>query len=49
MFVGPSTVAVIGDPLELCLILRECFLRKRRFEAFQSTLGITRHFAGRAT
>src|SRR3981081_1016338 len=25
------------------LILRECFLRKRRFEAFQSSLGITRH------
>ena len=29
-------------PLEL-LILRECFLRVRRFEAFQSRLGITRH------
>src|SRR3984957_6196664 len=36
------TVAVIGDRWSL-LILRECFLRKRRFEAFQSTLGITRH------
>ena len=24
-------------------ILRECFLRTRRFEAFQSALGITRH------
>src|ERR1700676_4301708 len=36
------TVAVIGDRWSL-LILRECFLRKRRFEAFQSPLGITRH------
>ena len=36
------TVAVIGDRWSL-LILRECFLRKRRFEAFQSSLGITRH------
>jgi DNA-binding HxlR family transcriptional regulator len=25
------------------LILRECFLRVRRFEEFQSRLGITRH------
>src|SRR5260370_17175015 len=36
------TVAVIGDRWSL-LILRECFLRTRRFEAFQSALGITRH------
>jgi DNA-binding HxlR family transcriptional regulator len=36
------TVAVIGDRWSL-LILRECFLRTRRFEAFQSSLGITRH------
>src|ERR1700737_4097760 len=36
------TVAVIGARWSL-LILRECFLRKRRFEAFQSALGITRH------
>ena len=36
------TVAVIGDRWSL-LILRECFLRRRRFEAFQSSLGITRH------
>ena len=36
------TVAVIGDRWSL-LILRECFLRVRRFEAFQSRLGITRH------
>src|SRR5207302_9294841 len=36
------TVAVIGDRWTL-LILRECFLRTRRFEAFQSALGITRH------
>jgi DNA-binding HxlR family transcriptional regulator len=36
------TVAVIGDRWTL-LILRECFLRTRRFEAFQAALGITRH------
>jgi DNA-binding HxlR family transcriptional regulator len=36
------TVAVIGDRWSL-LILRESFLRVRRFEAFQSSLGITRH------
>ena len=36
------TVAVIGDRWSL-LILRECFLKIRRFEAFQSKLGITRH------
>lgn len=36
------TIGVIGDRWSL-LILRECFLRTRRFEAFQSTLGITRH------
>lgn len=36
------TVAVIGDRWSL-LILRECFLRVRRFEGFQSRLGITRH------
>lgn len=36
------TVAVIGDRWTL-MILRECFLRKRRFDAFQSSLGITRH------
>ena len=36
------TVAVIGDRWSL-LILRECFLRTRRFEEFQSRLGITRH------
>jgi DNA-binding HxlR family transcriptional regulator len=36
------TVAVIGDRWSL-LILRECFLRTRRFEAFQAALGITRH------
>src|SRR5439155_10033777 len=35
-------VAVIGDRWSL-LSLRECFRRKRRFEAFQSSLGITRH------
>ena len=37
-----STVAVIGDRSSL-LILRECYLRIRRFEKFQSSLGITRH------
>jgi DNA-binding HxlR family transcriptional regulator len=36
------TVSVIGDRWTL-LILRECFLRTRRFEGFQSALGITRH------
>src|ERR1700743_1340465 len=36
------TLGVIGGPWAL-LILRECFLRTRRFEAFQSALGITRH------
>ena len=36
------TVAVIGDRWSL-LILRDCFLRKRRFDAFQASLGITRH------
>src|SRR5258708_20662206 len=36
------TVAVIGDRWSL-LILRECFPRKRRFEAFEASLGITRH------
>lgn len=35
-------VAVVGDRWTL-LILRECFLRVRRFEAFQSSLQITRH------
>jgi DNA-binding HxlR family transcriptional regulator len=36
------TVSVIGDRWTL-LILRDCFLRVRRFEAFQSRLKITRH------
>lgn len=36
------TIGVIGDRWTL-LILRECFLRTRRFEAFQSALGVTRH------
>ncbi|AUC99039.1 transcriptional regulator [Bradyrhizobium sp. SK17] len=36
------TVAVIGDRWSL-LILRECFLRIRRFDDFQASLGITRH------
>jgi len=41
------TVAVIGDRWTL-LILRECFLRVRHFDEFQSRLGITRHLlAGR--
>ncbi len=35
-------VGVIGDRWTL-LILRDCFLRVRRFEAFQESLGITRH------
>ncbi len=33
------TIGVIGDRWTL-LILRECFLRTRRFEGFQSALGI---------
>jgi DNA-binding HxlR family transcriptional regulator len=36
------TLAVIGDRWSL-LILRDCFLRVRRFEEFQAKLGITRH------
>jgi DNA-binding HxlR family transcriptional regulator len=36
------TVAVIGDRWSL-LVLRDCFLRVRRFEEFQSRLGVTRH------
>jgi DNA-binding HxlR family transcriptional regulator len=36
------TVAVIGDRWTL-LVLRDCFLRVRRFEDFQARLGITRH------
>jgi DNA-binding HxlR family transcriptional regulator len=36
------TVAVIGDRWTL-LVLRECFLRVRRFDEFQAKLGITRH------
>src|ERR1700751_830134 len=35
------TVSVIGDRWTL-LILRDCFLRVRRFEDFQKRLGITR-------
>jgi DNA-binding HxlR family transcriptional regulator len=36
------TVSVVGDRWTL-LILRDCFLRVRRFEEFQARLGITRH------
>lgn len=36
------TVSVIGDRWTL-LVLRECFLRVRRFDGFQVRLGITRH------
>jgi DNA-binding HxlR family transcriptional regulator len=36
------TIAVIGDRWTL-LILRDCFLRVRRFDAFEERLGITRH------
>src|ERR1700736_5464828 len=35
------TVSVIGDRWTL-LILRDCFLRVRRYEDFQERLGITR-------
>lgn len=41
------TVSVIGDRWTL-LILRDCFLRVRRFDDFEARLGITRHvLAGR--
>jgi DNA-binding HxlR family transcriptional regulator len=41
------TVSVIGDRWTI-LILRDCFLRVRRFDEFQERLGITRHIlAGR--
>jgi DNA-binding HxlR family transcriptional regulator len=36
------TIAVIGDRWTL-LILRDCFLRIRRFDEFEERLGITRH------
>jgi DNA-binding HxlR family transcriptional regulator len=36
------TVAVIGDRWTI-LILRDCFLRVRRFDEFEARLGITRH------
>ncbi|MDA9478067.1 HxlR family transcriptional regulator [Bradyrhizobium sp. CCBAU 65884] len=36
------TVAVIGDRWSL-LVLRECFLRTRRFDDFLASLGITHH------
>jgi DNA-binding HxlR family transcriptional regulator len=36
------TVSVIGDRWTL-LVLRDCFLRVRRFDDFQARLGITRH------
>jgi DNA-binding HxlR family transcriptional regulator len=36
------TVSVIGDRWTL-LVLRDCFLRVRRFEDFQARLGVTRH------
>jgi DNA-binding HxlR family transcriptional regulator len=36
------TIAVIGDRWTL-LVLRDCFLRVRRFEDFQARLGVTRH------
>lgn len=36
------TLSVIGDRWTL-LVLRECFLRVRRFDAFEQGLGIARH------
>ena len=36
------TVAVLGDRWTL-LILRDCFLRIRRFDDFEARLGVTRH------
>ena len=41
MLDGARTVSVIGDRWTL-LILRDCFLRVRRFEDLQERLGITR-------
>jgi DNA-binding HxlR family transcriptional regulator len=40
------TISVIGDRWTL-LILRDCFLRIRRFEDFQARLGITRPILAR--
>lgn len=36
------TLSVVGDRWTL-LVLRECFLGTRRFDAFEQRLGITRH------
>ena len=36
------TISVIGDRWTL-MILRDCFLRVRRFDDFERSLGITRH------
>ncbi len=36
------TLSVVGDRWTL-LVLRECFLGTRRFEAFEARLGIARH------
>ena len=36
------TISVIGDRWTL-MVLRDCFLRIRRFEDFERSLGITRH------
>jgi DNA-binding HxlR family transcriptional regulator len=36
------TISVIGDRWTL-MILRDCFLRIRRFDDFERSLGITRH------
>ena len=40
------TISVIGDRWTL-LILRDCFLRVRRFEEFQARLGVTRPILAR--
>src|SRR5215469_11186495 len=40
------TISVIGDRWTL-LILRDCFLRIRRFEEFQARLGVTRPILAR--
>ena len=36
------TLAVVGDRWTL-LILRDCFLGVRRFDAFERRIGLTRH------
>ena len=41
--VARTVAGAIGDRLQILLILRDCFLRVRRFEDFQARLEVTRH------